>query len=294
MHAWSLLTGAAAARNGRRRAALLLCPAATDLFVRHHMSRLFLVRRARAVLLAASLLVAGNAGATGTTCPLAAGRVAGPEETTAIAEDRSCLVDAGAIGNRSVFDLRTRAEFLDFHLPGARHSSRSALMATGRRHPAEIVAYDSGKSRSATFLLCSQLRRAGLTRFKLIDGGIAAWAQRSKRAERLSTNRLGDAEVVAALSDRRATAIALTAPLKAILAEHRLGAPASPPAIRRIVLADPAMPLASVDAQLATDKGTTFYWIGTHQQLRDLIHAHLLQGQKRLAGPVQSTACSAL
>jgi rhodanese-related sulfurtransferase len=257
------------------------------------MSCLLPVQRIVALMLAYALIPSPAVAAT-TTCPLSVARAVPPADVPSIAEDRSCLVDAGAVANRPVFDLRARAEFFDFHVPGAQHSTLPALIAANRNNATDIVLYDNGKSRSATFLLCSQLRRAGLTRFKLIDGGIAAWTQRFGRPERLSTNRLGDAEIAAALSDRRTSAVSLNAPLKSVLAEHRLGAGPSQAVVRRIVLADPTTTLPSIEGQLSANKSTTFYWIGTHQQLRDLIHAHLLQHQKRLAGPAQSTACSAL
>jgi rhodanese-related sulfurtransferase len=230
-----------------------------------------------------------------TTCPLAAARIdAKAVKTPTIEEDPSCLIKAQSIHNHPTYDARTRAEFLDFHIPGAQYSTPYALAAMFRNSKTKFVVYDSGKSRSSTLLLCSRLRRAGLTQVKLIDGGIAAWAQAQRRPEKFVLNRLSDDEVLAALLDRHAHAIAMTAPLKSMLTEHRLGvAPEGVPS-RRVVLAETASPLANLESQLNASKETAFYWIGTPARLRDLIHTHLLQDQKRIAGPAQSTTCSAL
>ncbi|GAB3094132.1 rhodanese-like domain-containing protein [Lysobacter terrae] len=253
---------------------------------RHHIP----LRPLGALVLAGLLSASG--GVAGSTCPLAA--AARPSATATapqINEDRTCLVDARSVGDsQDVFDLRSRGEYLDYHLPQAKHASVSALSALRRGNDAAFVAYDNGKSRSATFLLCEQLRRAGLNQVKLIDGGIASWTQAHDRPERLATSRLADNEVMAALADRHTAIVALTAPLKAALTEHRLGAGSG---TRLTVLADPSTPMTDIEAQLK-GKGIAFYWVGTAPQLRDLIHAHLLQDRKRLAGPAQSATCSAL
>lgn len=228
------------------------------------------------------------------TCPLAAHRAATAAAVPAAAEDRSCLVSAGAIGDRDIYDVRSRGEFLRFHVPGARHATPSSLPMTRRGDSRAFVAYDSGKSRSATFLLCSRLRRAGLAHVRLIDGGIAAWAQAHDPGAALAVSRLSDAEVAAALSDPKVRATALDKTIKSVLAEHRIGAGSAAKAGRHILVADVSTPLATLESRLAATKGTAFYWTGTPDRLRELIHAHLLIDQKRVAGPAQSATCSAL
>lgn len=251
----------------------------------------------RRVPILSSLIVAlatAPAMAAGTVCPLTGKSLAAePDASHAVPEDPTCLVDARKLGAQDVLDLRPRGDYLAWHLPQAQHLSPSVVATARRGKETPFVAYDSGKSRSATFLLCSQLRRAGLTRFKLVDGGIAALAQAGGRSEVMTTNRLGDGELMAAITDRHTSTTALAAPLREMLAEHRIGVGPGRNG-RRVVIADPATPLSSVQAQLGADQRTTFYWIGTAAQLRELIHSHLLQHNKRLAGPAQSLACSAL
>ena len=247
------------------------------------------LRPLQLVLLAGAMSGAATAGSL---CPLAAAAkpvaIAAPPR---IEEDRSCLIDARSVtAAQEVFDLRSRQDYLEYHLPQAKHASVSALAALRRGNDAAFVAYDSGKSRSAIFLLCEQLRRAGLKHARLIEGGIASWTQVHNQPERLITSRLADNELMAVLSDRQASAIAMTGALKAALAEHRLGAAKG---TRVAMLADPSVPMAEIEAKLH-GKEAAFYWVGTAPQLRELIHAHLLQDRKRLAGPAQSATCSAL
>lgn len=253
----------------------------------------------RKLILAACIAAAPAAGAQDlpppSTCPLAAQRPATTAAAVpAAAADRSCLVDASAIGDREVYDLRSRGDFLRFHVPSARHATPASLPLARRGDHGSFVAYDSGRSRSATFLLCSRLRRAGLANVRLIDGGIAAWAQAHDPARAVAVSRLADTEVVAALSDPKMRATTLGAAMGKVLAEHRIGAGAAAKPDRRIVVADLSTPMAEIESKLATAPGTAFYWSGTPERLRELIHAHLLIDRKRIAGPAQSATCSAL
>ncbi len=135
---------------------------------------------------------------------------------------------------------------------------------------------------------------------RLIDGGIAAWAQAHDPARAVAVSGLADTEVVAALSDPKMRATTLGAAMGKVLAEHRIGAGAAAKPDRRIVVADLSTPMTEIESKLAGEPGTAFapgtafYWSGTPERLRELIHAHLLIDRKRIAGPAQSATCSAL
>lgn len=234
-------------------------------------------------------------GADGVTCPLAATRMHNATaEPPAIATDPTCLVSARAVGAGPIYDLRSRSEYLEFHIPGAEHSSPSALALIRRGSTTSVVAYDSGKSRSNAFLLCAQLRRAGLSNVRLVDGGVAAWAQLRGQPQQFALSRLSDDEISGALSDRHSRISSLSPALKSVLTEHRLGIAPVQGAKRLIILAEPTTPEAKITTPLGAARETAFYWVGSGDRLRDLIHSHLLRDQKRLAGPNQSASCSAL
>lgn len=230
------------------------------------------------------------------TCPLVAAQPAVKAPSAPVtADENDCLTDANAMNKGDVFDLRSRAEFIEFHVPGAQHSTVAVLTTSPLAANQNIILYDSGKFRSDAFMLCSRLRRAGLKRFKIVDGGVAAWTQQQHQPEKLALSRLSDAEVSAALFDPQIAAIALTASLKLVLKEHRIRQTADRVhAARKIFIVDPSTPVTQIDALLDGKNATSFYWIGDHQKLVGLLHAHLAQDQKRVAGPAESRTCSAL
>ncbi|MET3930815.1 rhodanese-like domain-containing protein [Lysobacter soli] len=230
------------------------------------------------------------------TCPLAATQAhVVPPSTPAAPEDRTCLVDVRAIGTgRALYDVRSRADYLAFHLAGAQHATVAELSRLLRDRPENVVLYDGGKFRSDTFLLCKRLRDEGLRNFKIIDGGIAAWAQAQARPERVALSRLSDADIAAALSDRASLAVPLDNGFAPVLAEHRIRMAAKGATGRRILVATASTPTARLESSMDGKGSPTLVWTGDPDRLVALIHAHLRQDQKRVAGPVQSTACSAL
>ncbi|NZA25166.1 rhodanese-like domain-containing protein [Luteimonas sp. SJ-92] len=233
---------------------------------------------------------------TPSTCPLAVAPVAAQGTPThAAAEDRSCLISARAVASDAeIYDLRSRSEYLEFHIPGARHSNPAELSRILRGTGGTAVVYDSGKFRSDAFLLCARLRNGGLHNFKVVDGGIAAWTQALSRPERLAVSRLSDAEVSAALSSSGNSAQALGEALGPVLSEHRIRRTAAAGSGRRIFVADPSTPTETIAASMDRSSSTAFYWVGSPDRLVALIHAHLAQDQRRALGPGQSATCPSL
>lgn len=260
-------------------------------------------RRLAPVRLLGSLVLALTAfsqpvQATTPTCPLVAARAAAKTPSLpAIVEDRTCLVDAKSVGGNEteIYDVRDRSDFLEFHVPNAQHSSAAALSTILRGSSKVIVIYDSGKFRSDAFLLCSRLRSAGFKHFKMIDGGIAAWAQFHSKPEKIALSRLADAEVSAALSDTSSVAHPLTGSFRSVLQEHRVGqTPAGAKTARSVFLADSTTPIARIEALLNGKNATGFFWLGSEEKLVILLHAHFAQDLKRVAGPAESKTCGAL
>lgn len=239
------------------------------------------------------LRVASTAEGSSVTCSLATATMVGSTASVPeFADDRSCLVASSALkGSAPIFDLRGRAEFLEFHVPGASHSSVHELAARAGLGDQPLFVYEGGRFRSDALQLCDRLRRVGLAHAKVVDGGIASWAQTHGRAESLAVSRLADSEISAALLDPDNVTRALASSLDATVAKlpNRKGKG------RRLVLvADPATPIASIKARLAAKDKVTFYWIGTEERLNSLIgaqHAHL---HKREAGPAMPKACGTL
>lgn len=244
-----------------------------------------------------ALALVAHPATSASTCPLAAAPTATQNAPShAAPEDSSCLVGAKAVrASDEVYDLRSRSEYLEFHIPEARHSNAAELSRILRGSDKAVVVYDSGKFRSDAFLLCSRLRSNGFRNFRVIDGGIAAWAQAHRRPERLTVSRLSDAEVSAALSDPRNSALALDDALRPVLSEHRIRQTSSAGSGRRVIVADTTTPAEKINASLdGSGSAAAFYWIGSRDRLVTLIHSHLAQDQKRVAGPGQSATCSTL
>lgn len=244
----------------------------------------------------AILVVSAEVLAAQGICPLAAGTPAASNKPAASApEDGSCLVHARSIGtNGPIYDIRGRAEYLSFHIPNAQHSTAAELSRILRGSQQPVIVYDSGKFRSDAFQLCARLRAGGFQNFKIIDGGIAAWAQVNRHPERLGVSRLSDTEVSAALFDPANSAVASTEDFKSVLSEHGIKQRGARTSGRRILVGDTAVPSSRIGTLLDSGGTTAFYWSGGRDQLTALIHVHLAQDQKRVAGPVQSAACSAL
>ena len=230
-----------------------------------------------------------------TTCPLATPQATlAPSRSPTVPEDRSCLVDVRSMGTATLYDVRSRGEYLSFHITGAGHASVAELSRLLRDQQARVVVYEGGKFPSDAFLLCKRLRDEGLRNFRILEGGIAAWAQAQARPERLALSRLSDTEIAAALSDRTSVAVPLGDGFASVLNEHRIRLASKGATGRRILIADASTPAARLESSMGGKSAPTLYWSGDRDRLVALIHSHLRQDQKRIAGPVQSTACSAL
>jgi rhodanese-related sulfurtransferase len=253
-----------------------------------------------AFLLSAALapaVAAGAAPAKTLSCPIDAARAAQragePAPPSAPAVDtRGCLVPVQALrpGTR-LYDLRDRADFVDFHVPGAAPASAAELAAMPRTDDGDFVAYDAGRSRSDALATCARLRGQGMAKARVLDGGIAAWAHVHDRARGMQLDRLDDAEMAALVADPATRVDVLAAPLRPALA----GIPATRAARvqRSVVLADGTTPLAAIAAKVAASPAT-FYWIGDPQRLQVLLAAQVAMERKVDAGPAERSACSAL
>jgi rhodanese-related sulfurtransferase len=230
-------------------------------------------------------------------CPLMAGLPLPTKAATPrVVTDPSCLIAASAVtATDRIYDLRERDEYVRFHLPAAEHATAGSLATTPGIEKKPVIVYESGRFRSDAFLLCDRLRHAGVAQVKVIDGGIAAWAQRRAAAELVALNRLSDTDVPTALLDATpGTVVVLSESLRPVLRELALASDVPPkkPGARALLLADPQTPIATVQARLS--KAPALYWVGTGERLRQLLTRQLAQENKRQAGPAESTLCSAL
>jgi rhodanese-related sulfurtransferase len=231
------------------------------------------------------------------SCPIDAARAAQragePAAPSGPAIDtRGCLVPVQALrpGTR-LYDLRDRADYLDFHVPGAQHARLVEIASMPRTDGGDFVAYDAGHSRAEALATGARLRSRGLGKARVLDGGIAAWAHVHDRARGIALNRLDDAELAALVSDPATRPVVLAAALRPALGA--VPASAAAKAQRTVVLADEQTPTADIAAKVAAAPAT-FYWIGTPQLLQSLLAAQVALDRKREAGPAERSACSAL
>lgn len=206
----------------------------------------------------------------------------------------NCLIDATArlpLGAK-IIDIRSRAEHSQLHIPGSLNQPLQSLMNAGA---GPLIVYDNGRFRSDALQLCERLSRYGMRDFKVIDGGIAAWAQSTSAPGTLDVSRLSDTEVSAALVAGGSTIVPLASGFSIILRDRGLGMPAASanPSGRTIILAEPSTERNLITAKLARRAGqnTTLYWTGTPDRLANLIGAHLAQEQRRQQGPMVSSTC---
>lgn len=206
----------------------------------------------------------------------------------------SCLIDAAArfpVGAKIV-DIRTRAEYSLLHIPGSVNQPLQSLMNAGA---GPLIVYDNGRFRSDALQLCERLSRYGVPDFKVIDGGIAAWAQSTRASGAPDVSRLSDTEASAALVAGGSTIVPLAGSFSAILRDRGLGTSATGanPSGRTIVLAEPSADRNLIAAKLTRRAGqnTTLYWTGTPDRLASLIGTHLAQEQRRQQGPMVSSTC---
>lgn len=230
------------------------------------------------------------------TCPLAKATPSKIESSAAaLRDDPTCLVKASSVvaGTR-LYDVRSRAEYQQFHIPGATSSSVSEVAHLLRSNTTPAIIYEGGKFHSDALLLCARLRSAGARNFKILDGGIAQWSQSNRHPERLVASRIDDAEVAALLTDPKTTASSSAGNIRSLLSEHGIRQGAAIASGKRVLIVDPSTPDEKITALLDVRGPTAFYWKGDAPQLLALLHSHLAQHQKRVAGPAQSATCSAL
>jgi rhodanese-related sulfurtransferase len=270
------------------------CSTATVPTVMLPRSRHRIVRH-RGLALVAGLLAGGLASADpvgGASCPIDAARAATAKDAgpapAALPSTAGCLVSVQALpANARLFDLRDRADYVEFHVPGAQQASLGDLVSMPRTDGGAIVAYDAGRFRSDALLTCQRLHSAGLAKARVLDGGIVAWAHAHDRSRALQLNRLADAELPALLADASTRTVVLAPAL-----QPALGARAAGKGSATVVLADASTPPAAIQARLGTP--ATFYWVGSPDRLRALIAELVAMDRKRESGPAERSACSAL
>lgn len=231
-------------------------------------------------------------------CPLlvlaAQNKAPPPSAPNMSGDGDSCLVKAHAldISGVEVLDLRERARFLELHVPGARQATVTELVTRPGTGSRPTIVYDGGRFRSDALQLCDRLHHAGFRQVRVVDGGIAAWAQLHALPEAMALNRLSDADVAAALAEPGSRPVVLDDALHSALPSAKAAISAARTE-RVIVLATATTPQSAIRTRLK--KGvTTLYWSGSPEHLRQLLQTQLAQDRKRLAGPAMSKACSAL
>ncbi|HEY1137608.1 MAG TPA: rhodanese-like domain-containing protein [Xanthomonadaceae bacterium] len=229
------------------------------------------------------------------TCPYAKNRHDVPIATAPASDNHvSCLIRPAAIPPSSrMIDVRPASEYANTRIPGAENMSVLQLVSRKNSMPQDIVVYDSGRFPSDALQLCDRLRKAGYAQARVLDGGIAGWAQFRRRPESMALSRLSDSEVAAAIlvSDNHVTA--LSNRLQLVLKEHDI-ATTGRAGTRRILLADPAMPEQAINAQMTGQTHLFLYWLGEADQLHRLLDQQIAMEAKRQAGPAESSICSSL
>lgn len=202
---------------------------------------------------------------------------------------RQCLVSAAQLKpGATLIDLRSSQAYTAFHIPGANNQQLNQLLS---QRPRDAVVYDGGRLAQDGALLCERLQRYGLDNVRVLEGGIAAWAQLNRDTHALALSRLDDGEITSALLAGRTPVVALSPGFDAVMA----GLPAQTPrsGAQQLVLASSA---AEIPARLAQRRGgkTLLYWVGEPQRLQSLLQTLLAQDRKREMGPGYSPTCSAL
>lgn len=211
--------------------------------------------------------------------------------------EASCLIDGAASfpNDVRIVDIRSRAEYSQLHVPNSINQPLHSLMNAGT---GQLIVYGNGRFRSDALQLCERLSRYGVRDFKVVDGGIAAWAQSIRSPGVLDVSRLSDTEAAAALVAGNSAIVALSSSFSAILQNHGVRTSASSPqrSGRTIMLAEPSANRDRIATRLVRRAGqnTTFYWTGTPEQLSGLIGVHLAQEQRRRQGPMVNPTCPGL
>jgi len=140
------------------------------------------------ILGAAAAFVGGPAGsrhAAGRTDGVAAlaGQIEREEDHVTARELGTWIREKRAM---QIFDLRTRSEFDESHLPGARHVSIETLVAMPFQASDTIVLYSEGRAHAAQAWVL--LRAAGHERVYFLKGGLREWT------DYFGTPRSGDPE----------------------------------------------------------------------------------------------------
>ncbi|HEY0332296.1 MAG TPA: rhodanese-like domain-containing protein [Stenotrophomonas sp.] len=202
---------------------------------------------------------------------------------------RRCLMSAAQLkAGTTLIDLRSSQAYSAFHIPGATNQQLNQLLS---QRPRDAVVYDGGRLAQDSALLCERLQRYGLANVRVLEGGIAAWAQSNRDTHALEVSRLEDGEITSALLAGRTSVVALSPGFNAVLASLR--PQASHVGAQELALANNAEEVSARLAQRRSGR-TLLYWIGEPQRLQTLLQTLLVQDHKRESGPGYSPTCSAL
>lgn len=253
-------------------------------------------------LLLAGAFLASLAPATTAHCAVPGMSCAAPAAQAAadtpaappIPDDAACLIDAASPLPRDarLLDLRSQQEHAQLHIPGAINQPLHSLLNAA---PRPVVVYDGGRLRSDALLLCERLARYGIRDARVIQGGIAAWAQSRQPASALDASRLSDAEAAAAVV-AGASVVALADDLAATLRALGIASGNGTRGRQTVLLADPNTARDRIASWLVRRPGQdpVLYWIGTPAQLSGIVGTHLAQEQRRLQGPMVDSRCPGL
>lgn len=232
-------------------------------------------------------------GVSAITCTLGVESSAPAAETPVHpGSDAACLITPSDLdGIETIYDVRSRPEFIASHIPGAIHTSPGILMTMPGVRTKTLAVYEAGKFPSDALMLCERLHKAGMTNAKVLEGGFAAWSQSTNHPSRLTAARLSDAEVAAAIGGPTTRVIAVSPALKDLANGIRY--PAQEPH-RIVLLVEPDLPVDGLRRHIDRAPLTAFYWRGVPSRLASLMRQHAAQNRKRIAGPSESPVCDSL
>lgn len=214
-----------------------------------------------------------------------------------IHQDPGCLIDAAAAfpANARIIDLRSRAEYSRLHIPGAANQPLHSLLGAGTE---PMIVYDGSRFRPDALQLCERLARYGVRDFKVIDGGIAAWAQSRRPDSALDLSRLSDAEASAAILAGTAAIVPLSEGFAPVLRTMDLPATHghAGAGMQTVLLATPDNAHVRIAPRLARRSGQapTLHWTGTPEQLARILEVRRAQDRRLRQGPMVDTGCPGL
>lgn len=214
-----------------------------------------------------------------------------------IHQDSTCLIDAAAgfPSDARIVDVRSRPDYARLHIPGAINQPLHSLLNAGA---GPVIVYDGSRFRPDALQLCERLKRYGVRDFRVVDGGIAAWAQSRSPGDALDVSRLSDGEVSAAIMAGTSTIVPLHDGFPSVLRTLgvELGAANAGTTGSTILLASPGTGHERIASRLRrrTGQSPVLHWTGTPDQLAGILEVRQAQNQRLRQGPMVDTRCPGL